>query len=96
MLHGVHHKHLENMENRVPKDWQVASPLVMQGFSKFSGLFQVIMANPVTGYKNHTFVGGGFRYVLLSSQKTGEMIQFDLRICFNWVVRPTAFGLLSD
>ena len=29
-----------------PKDWQVASPLVMQGFSNFLGLFQVIMANP--------------------------------------------------
>ena len=29
-----------------PKDWQVASPLVMQGFSHFLGLFQVIMANP--------------------------------------------------
>ena len=32
-----------------PKDWQVASPLVMQGFSIFfKGLFQVIMANPVS------------------------------------------------
>ena len=30
-------------ENRAPKDWQVASPLVMY----FLGLFQVIMANPV-------------------------------------------------
>ena len=30
-----------------PKNWQVASPLVMQGFSNFIGLFQVIMANPV-------------------------------------------------
>ena len=28
-----------------PKDWQVLS-LVMQGFSNFLGLFQVIMANP--------------------------------------------------
>ena len=29
-----------------PKDWQVASPLVMWGFSYFLGLFQVIMGNP--------------------------------------------------
>ena len=30
-----------------PKDWQVASPLVIIGLSPiFSGLFQVIMANP--------------------------------------------------
>ena len=29
-----------------PKDCQVASPLVIQGFSNFLGLFQVTMANP--------------------------------------------------
>ena len=29
-----------------PKDCQVASPLVIQGFSNFLGLFQGIMANP--------------------------------------------------
>ena len=28
----------------------VASPLMMQGFSKFLGLFQVIMANPDFGH----------------------------------------------
>ena len=39
LLHGKIH----------PKDWQVASPLVMQGFSNFFGLFQVIMANPGFG-----------------------------------------------
>ena len=33
-------------ENRDPKDWQVASLLVMQGYSNFLGLFRVIMANP--------------------------------------------------
>ena len=58
-------------ENRAPKDWQVASPLVMQGFSKFLGLFQVIMANPVTGYKNHTFVGGGFQICFIFLPKNG-------------------------
>ena len=26
---GVHHKNLVTWENRAPKDWQVASPLVM-------------------------------------------------------------------
>ena len=30
-----------------PKNCQVASPLVIQGFSNFLGLFQGIMANPV-------------------------------------------------
>ena len=29
-----------------PKDCQVKKPLVIQGFSNFLGLFQVIMANP--------------------------------------------------
>ena len=48
---GVHHKHLVTWENRAPKDWQVASPLVMvSGFSYFFGLFQVIMANPEDKY----------------------------------------------
>ena len=45
--YGVHHKHRKlHWKNRAPKDSQVASPLVMQGFSNFLGLFQVIMANP--------------------------------------------------
>ncbi len=34
------------MDKINPKDCQVASPLVIQGFSNFLGLFQVIMANP--------------------------------------------------
>ena len=34
------------MDKINPKDCQVASPLVIQGFSNFFGLFQVIMANP--------------------------------------------------
>ena len=34
---GVHHKDFVTWENRTPKDWQVASPLVMQGFSNFWG-----------------------------------------------------------
>ena len=40
-----------------PKDWQVASPLVMQGFSNFLGLFQVIMANPddTSGKRLHAY-----------------------------------------
>ena len=29
---GVHHKNLFTWENRAPKNWQVASPLVMYGF----------------------------------------------------------------
>ena len=32
---GVHHKNLVTWENRAPKDWQVASPLVMWDFSYF-------------------------------------------------------------
>ena len=44
---GVHHKDLVTWEKKNPKDWQVASFLVMQGFSNL-GLFQVIMANPET------------------------------------------------
>ena len=54
-LVGVHHKDLVTWENRAPKDWQVASPLVMQGFSNFLGLFQVIMANPVNFRWFHVF-----------------------------------------
>ena len=34
-----------------PKDWQVASPLVMYGFSYFLGLSQAIMANPVISHE---------------------------------------------
>ena len=43
---GSTKKHLLTRENQPEKDWQVASPLVMQGFSNFLGLFEVIMANP--------------------------------------------------
>ena len=42
---GVQHKQpTVTMDKINPKDCQVASPLVIQGFSNFLGLFQVIMA----------------------------------------------------
>ena len=53
-----------------PKDWQVASPLVMQGVSKFLGLFQVIMANPVGwswGMSTHFHREGMFLWLVGSS-----------------------------
>ena len=43
---GVHHKRQPLHDKIKPKDSQAASPLVIQGFSNFLGLFQVIMANP--------------------------------------------------
>ena len=36
------HKHQPLHDNINPKDCQVASPLVIQGFSNFLGLFQVM------------------------------------------------------
>ncbi len=39
---GVHHKHQPLHDRINPKDCQVASPLVIQGFSNFLGLFQVM------------------------------------------------------
>ena len=41
-----HHKHQPLHDRINPKDCQVKKPLVIQGFSNFLGLFQVIMANP--------------------------------------------------
>ena len=45
-FYGVHHKHQPLHDKINPKNFQVASPLVIQGFSNFLGLFQGIMANP--------------------------------------------------
>ena len=45
-MFGLQHKHQPLHDKINPKDCQVASPLVIQGFSNFFGLFQGIMANP--------------------------------------------------
>ena len=47
LFSGVLHKHqpLHDRINR--KDCQAKKPLVIQGFSTFLGLFQVIMADPL-------------------------------------------------
>ena len=57
-IFGVHHKHQ-------PLPWIKSTlkiarycPLVIQGFSNFLGLFQVIMAHPDL----ESYLGGGFKY----------------------------------
>ena len=35
-----------------------------------------------------TILGGSFKYFLIFNRKLGEMIQFDLRIFFKWMVQP--------
>ena len=46
--HGVYNISTQPLHDKIiPKDCQVEKPLVIQGFSNFLGLFQVIMANPV-------------------------------------------------
>ena len=45
---GVHHKHLESTL-KIAR----CCPLVIQGFSNFLGLFQVMMANPTYGTKSN-------------------------------------------
>ena len=53
---GVHHKHQPLHDKINPKDCQVASPLVIQGFSNCLGLFQLIMANPEYTYIIYIYV----------------------------------------
>ena len=52
---GVHHKHLVTFFQSTLKIARCC-PLVIQGFSNFLGLFQVIMANPEypSGWKKNT------------------------------------------
>ena len=54
----VHHKHRKlPWENRDPKDWQVASNLVMQGFSNFFRVVSSHYGKPrlrVKGYEEFT------------------------------------------
>ncbi len=59
---GVHHKHQQPFDKINPKDCQVKKPLVIQSFSNFLGLFQVIMANPEThrSWGSNSKIGGFF------------------------------------
>ncbi len=58
----VHHKHQPLHDKINPKDCQVASPLVIAGFSNFLGLFQGIMANPESSKK-----------IIQTSQTAGDL-----------------------
>ena len=53
-----------------PQKWQVASPLVIEGFSKFLGLFQVIMANPLSRFMS-SWLLISFQELLASANTAG-------------------------